>query len=176
MSSQRRIDSSRANGAHSQGPVSIEGKARSAQNARKHSLTANTVVLSNEDHDAFVTLFERYHAHFAPQDPLQEDLIEEMAVAKWRQRRIWNVETAVIDHEMDEQEEKLNAEFSEIDECTRLALAVKSLTDHSKLLPNLSRYENRHRRAYEKALHILQNEQNKIGKNEPNPIPGQQAA
>jgi hypothetical protein len=157
MSSQRRIDSSRANG------------------ARSHSLTAKTVVLGNEDTAKFEALLDRYTAHFDPIDPIAEDLIEELAVSKWRQRRIRDVETATIDVEMVKQEETLGAEFAQFDETVRIALAIKSLTDNSKILSYLSRYEGRQRQAYERALQQLQAE--KITRtSEPSPISEQLAA
>jgi hypothetical protein len=158
MSSQKGIDSSRANGAHSRGPATPEGKTRSAK----------SLLLSNEDAGAFESLIAGYEAHFDPQNPIQHDLVEEIAAARWRQRRIWNIQTAAVDHEMDRQEPALKAEYAQIEECTRIALAVKHLTDHSKLLSNLSRYESRHRRAYDRAVEKLESqEKNVAGKNEP---------
>ncbi len=167
MSSQRRIKSSRANGALSRGPITAAGQAASAQNARTHQFTAATVVLTNEDTAAFEQMLATYTIHFRPQDPIEEDLIEELAVAKWRQRRLWTIECAAIDHEMDLQQPEVDARYQTIDQPTRLTLAYKFLTDQSKLLSNLSRYESRHRRAYEKALDRLENQN---GKNEPSPI------
>ena len=155
MSSPRRIESSRNNGARSQGPNTPEGKSRSAQNAFTHGLTsgltAKTVVLSNESAPAFENMLARYITHFEPTNPLQADLIEELAVAKWRQRRLWLIETAALDFEMDRQENEVAKIYNKIDEPTRLALAFKALADSSSLLSNLSRYESRHRRAYENA-------------------------
>jgi cytochrome c biogenesis protein ResB len=113
----------------------------------------------NEDSAAFESLIARYEAHFDPQNPIQEDLVEEIAAARWRQRRIWNIQTAAVDHEMDRQEPALKAEYAQIDQCTRIALAVKHLTDNSKLLSNLSRYESRHRRAYDRAVEKLERQE-----------------
>lgn len=167
MSSQRRVRSSRANGALSRGPQTPAGQAHSAQNARTHQFTAATIVLTNEDIPAFEAMLTTYIAHFSPQNPIEEDLVEELAVAKWRQRRLWTIESAAIDHEMDLQQQEVDSKYEKIDQPTRLTIAYKSLTDRSKLLSNLSRYESRHRRAYEKALDRLENQN---GKNEPSPI------
>jgi hypothetical protein len=53
MSSIRKIESSRANGALSRGPVTESGKQISSQNARRHALLARIVLLENESPDGF---------------------------------------------------------------------------------------------------------------------------
>ena len=168
MSSRRRIQASRTNGRLSQGPITPEGKAISAQNARTHQLTSASVILRNEDRAVLDKMLTAYSAHFAPDNPLDWDLVEEIAVAKWRQRRLWAVETAAIDHEMDRQEKDPDQQFEKMDQTTRLALAYKNMTDDSRLLSNLSRYESRLRRAYQTAAEKLAKQ---IGKNEPSPFP-----
>ena len=50
MSSQRRIDASRANGAKRRGPVTPQGRHISSLS---HGLSANTVLLSNETSERF---------------------------------------------------------------------------------------------------------------------------
>src|SRR5438132_12459599 len=105
MSSQRRIDASRANGAISHGPVTPEGKLICSQNATRHGLTANTVVLTNESHDKFEALMQNYIEELRPASPIQMDLVEQMSVAKWRQRRVWSAETATFDLIMERQQE-----------------------------------------------------------------------
>jgi hypothetical protein len=49
MSSARRIQASRANGALSKGPTTAEGKLRCARNALKHGLRARTIVPDDEN-------------------------------------------------------------------------------------------------------------------------------
>src|SRR3954453_23930703 len=88
MSSQRRIEASRANGARSRGPVTAEGKMRSAQNALRHGLLAKAVVLADEDADAFQSLVDCVELFF----------LERMAAAQWRQTRSWAVEAKMVDN------------------------------------------------------------------------------
>src|SRR5207302_10123628 len=96
MSSQRRIDSSRANGAISQGPTTPEGKFISSQNATVHGLAAKSLVLTNESRDRFQSMMEDYIDELQPTSRIAMDLVEQMSVAKWRQRRAWEVETATL--------------------------------------------------------------------------------
>src|SRR5947207_5059715 len=123
MSSQRRIDASRANGAKSNGPTTPEGQQTSSLNALRHGLTANTVVLTNESKDRFDQVLDSYADHFQPQDEVEMDLVEELAVAKWRQRRAWAIETATLDHELDQQNLESDEKWQQLDHPTRLALA-----------------------------------------------------
>src|SRR5664279_6413781 len=60
MSSIRRILSSRANGARSIGPVTAEGKRRSAQNATSHGLLAHQIVMQDESPEGFEAVMNNH--------------------------------------------------------------------------------------------------------------------
>jgi hypothetical protein len=81
MSSLRRILSARANGALSRGLVTAAGKAHSSQNAIRHGLFAECVVLSNESPSRFQAWREQSVDCFGPFDGVDEALIEEMSAA-----------------------------------------------------------------------------------------------
>ncbi len=91
-----KIESARANGAKSHGPVTPEGRQISSLNALRHGLVAQTVVLTNESQNCFQQVFQAYIDHFQPVDDIEVDFVEEMAVAKWHQRRAWAIQTAAL--------------------------------------------------------------------------------
>src|ERR1700730_11559317 len=97
MSSKRRVLSSRANGAKSRGPTTPEGKQISSQNSTTHSFAAKTLVLTNESRDRFQPRFQSSQPDLQPPTQIDLHLIEQMAVSKWRQRRLWTVESAMLD-------------------------------------------------------------------------------
>jgi len=100
MSSERRILASRANGAKSRGPITPEGKLASSRNSLRHGILSKTIVLEDESSETFVDLLASYQQEHQPQTPTEEALIENMAVARWRQMRLWNMETAGLDLEI----------------------------------------------------------------------------
>ncbi len=155
MSSLLKIQSARANGARSRGPVTPEGRARSSRNALKHGLTSRSILLSNESESDFEHLREAYLAHFNPRTEIEADLVEQLVAARWRMERTWAMETALLDLEMEEQREAIEKKFEAIDEETRTALAFRSLCDGSRALAMLARYEARDRRATERILESL---------------------
>src|SRR5713226_8684232 len=104
MSTQRKIDSARANGAKSHGPVTEEGRKTSSMNALKHGLTARTVLFSNDNHADYDALLDSYIQSLQPIDPFEMDLIVEMVNAKWQQRRVQKFET-----ELDRKSTRLNS-------------------------------------------------------------------
>ena len=89
MSSHRKTESSRANGARSHGPVTAEGKQRSSQNALRHGLLAGQVLLEGESREAFEENLTDLVQRFQPADEVACSFIEEMAVCHWRIRRTW---------------------------------------------------------------------------------------
>src|ERR1035441_729229 len=109
MSSQRRIEASRANGAKSKGPVTPEGKAVSSRNRTRHGLLARSVVLEGENRVLFYRLFNGLRDEFGPAGAVEKALVETMTVARWRQMRIWSMEKAGLDYQISKQEEPVDA-------------------------------------------------------------------
>lgn len=81
-----------ANARHSTGPRTPEGKTRSAQNARKHGLTAREVVIAPGEQEDFEELLADYQAEIHPQGVLQQTLFNELVAAAWNLRRIARLE------------------------------------------------------------------------------------
>jgi hypothetical protein len=167
MSSNRRIQASRANGAKSRGPVTPEGRTRSSLNAIRHGLTARCLVLGNESVANFEALLASYVDYWKPANDIERDLVEEMVAAKWRQHRIWKIETAAYDMKMERQEKEVEKEFAEIDAAGRQSIAFNSLIDDSNVVDTYVRYESRMSRIYDRAFARL--EKLKKSPNEPNP-------
>src|SRR4051794_9157083 len=91
------VEGARRNGALSRGPVTAEGKARSARNALKHGLrSAEFGLLPDEDAEAWEAHLAGIRATYRPQDPVEVHLIAGIAVAQWRELRADRVEADVM--------------------------------------------------------------------------------
>jgi hypothetical protein len=155
MSKLTKAESARINGAKSKGPKTEEGKARSRFNALRHGLAANTVCLTKQERPIFEAMVEAYNERFRPADTVEEDFIEQMCVAKWRQRRCWSMETAALNVQVRRDRRIVDQEFVELDDMTRNTLAFMSLTEKNDFLQVLGRYEANARRAYHRAVKDL---------------------
>ena len=99
MSSIRRILASQANGARSKGPVSTEGKQRSAQNATTHGLLSSHLVMKDESAEGFETVLNDHLTRLQPADGVEFGMVEELAAAHWRGRRALAIETRMLENE-----------------------------------------------------------------------------
>jgi len=151
MSSLKRVLSSRANGARSRGPVTPAGKQASSLNAIRHGLLARCVVLKNESRENFDILMAQHLDRYRPADDVELSVLEEMASAFWRMRRLWAIETRLFD-------DAIRARQSG-DEIDRMTGAFTDLAS-SPQFALLHRYEARlhhiRQRAF-KNIHILRN-------------------
>jgi hypothetical protein len=139
MSSQRRIDASRANGALSHGPVTPEGLARCENAPVIHGLTAHTIVLESESEDEFRALRDAYLAEFQPQSTRDLFLVDQLVAARWRLARAVYIETALLDLQKTRQEPQVEKDFQECDQKTRTALAFRFMCDESRTFAALDR-------------------------------------
>jgi hypothetical protein len=142
-----KAEAARINGVRSIGPVTEEGKTTSSRNSLTHGLTSARVVLPHESQEEFDHLEAGIAKHFNPISELERELVHEMAAARWRLRRIEEMEAALFQKFFREQQEALGTEADPI--AIRQAAYVELA--ESKSFRMLSRHQSQLRRAYEKA-------------------------
>src|SRR5258708_2104006 len=154
MSSLRKIDSARANGAKSRGPITEEGRKKSSMNAFKHGLNARTPVLFNETDDEHAALLDSYVQDFQPVGPAEMAAVIDMVDAKWRQRRLLNIESQMFELKLLEQKKELDAACQSYNEVVAHTFAFRELAE-SRALAMVSQMESRFKRDYSRALSDL---------------------
>ena len=156
MSSELKSETARINGAKSRGPTTDAGKEASSQNAIKHGMTAcNTYILQCENLNDFKEFLAEHIAIHLPATPPEKELVEQMAIARWRIRRFVSAETVLIDCEVLRNRDKVEKEFATTGCSVHVAMAIRSLADESRCLSLMSRYESRHQRCHDKAYAAL---------------------
>jgi hypothetical protein len=146
MPSVPKSEAARRNGAKSQGPATPAGRQNSARNSLKHGFTArNMVLLACEDPAEFEQILNEYRAMYQPATAAEQDLVDEMVAARWRIRRLWTVETSLLDAEMLRVPLSSDGEAGPelpVDPGIHLARAFRALADDSRSLALTSRYES----------------------------------
>ncbi len=151
MSTDRQIEANRLNALKSHGPSSPEGRAISSQNATRHGLLSQSLLLDGESKERFDLLLASLRDEFQPRTNTEANLVETLATARWRQLRACALECAIINEEIRNQAQ--NTEH--LDPATRAATAIRTLGDHSSQLEIINRYETRFERQYDRALDRL---------------------
>lgn len=154
-SSPRRVAASRANGAKSHGPATPAGKARSSKNAVTHGILADRTTLSDEDEARFKAMHEAYAARLQPRDAIEHDLVEEFAFCKFQMREAWVVEADTIHLQMAADNNDVEAEWSNVDDHHRKALAIAAHLENSKTIPLMQRYARTLSYQADRALNTL---------------------
>jgi hypothetical protein len=156
MVSDLKSETARANGAKSRGPTTPEGKEKSSRNSLKHGLTASTgnILLDCEDPHEFEESFNKFIRIHEPATPAENDIVEEMVAARWRIRRMWTIETNLLNVEVLTQESSPSASEGAAPGI-HLAMAFRALADDSRSLALASRYEARLQRLYDRAYKTL---------------------
>lgn len=143
--SEAHSNAARENGKLGQGPTSVDGKQRSSQNARKHSLFAAIVFLPNEDQQTFDELLNLFTKEYLPKTPTEFRCIREMADAEFRLAR---VRTHAVDIQAKAMKEFEDSEHPASE-------AFEHLAENGKSLQLLMRYERMFQNQFEKALKTL---------------------
>ena len=146
-----------------------------SMNSLQHGANSQALVLSNESPEKFHELLQTYIDDFQPRNGVEMKLIEEMVAAKWRQQRIWVIQTTAIELEMDSQ----RAEFQQreiqngplnLTQPSRVTLAFTAISNKEKTLELLLRHETAFNRMHDRAMKALyrMREESKL-QNDPNP-------
>jgi hypothetical protein len=98
MATVKQAAANRRNAAKSTGPRTKSGKVRSSGNALKHGLSAEQVVMLDEDPAAFDALRSNLFEHYQPTDPVAEHLVEQVAACIWRLRRVPEIEAGIFEY------------------------------------------------------------------------------
>ena len=145
------------NGAKSHGPITPEGKARSSANSRRHGLAGAAILMDGESAEDFQLLRADFINQFHPQTAVEADLVDVMAIARWRLRRLLAIEAHLFDLEILESKDQIKrrSRMKVMEQEDRLAYVFQSLADNGNSLTLLLRYEGSLNRTYDKALKQL---------------------
>ena len=75
----QRLEANRANAKRSTGPKTEAGKSRSKLNALKHGLSAEKVVIGDEDPREFEALREELQRDWQPDTALESELVDQLS-------------------------------------------------------------------------------------------------
>jgi hypothetical protein len=145
---------SRINGAKSHGPATPEGRARSSRNSLRHGFTAKAVVLAAESREEYQALLDSFLDRFHPADAVEQELVETMAAARWRLRRLALIESTILDNHIKRWTKYVNLEMADPSSDDRLAFSFRNLSE-GPTLNVLVRYEAGLTRTFERALKLL---------------------
>jgi hypothetical protein len=97
MASTAQIQANRSNAQKSTGPRTAEGKAVAAQNAVKHGLLAQEVVVKGEDPGEFEFYRDQMLEELAPAGQMESMLAHRIVGLSWRLRRAERLQAAAFD-------------------------------------------------------------------------------
>jgi hypothetical protein len=119
--SEKQLAANRANAAKSTGPVTPDGRARSAQNALKHGFTASRfcIIRGENAEDLHKLTADLVHT-YSPANHAEEKAVERIALAQWAIERCYQLEAGLFTsfadsglHQSDLQEDSLHPDLTE---------------------------------------------------------------
>jgi len=97
MATQAQIQANRLNAEKSTGPRTADGKRKASQNALKHGLLAQTMVIAGEDVGEFEFYRDELLGELSPAGAVESVLAERVVNLSWRLRRAERAQNEVFD-------------------------------------------------------------------------------
>jgi hypothetical protein len=151
VATEKQIEANRLNAQKSTGPRTPEGRAAVRLNGVTHGLTAETIVLKGESEADFTNLLNSLEAEHDPATPTEEALVVQLAMATWRLRRLYHVESGFYSFKMKDTFDSKNSR--KLDDAGHMGLIADW---NNKTLDMFNRQEGRLERSFYRALHELQ--------------------
>jgi hypothetical protein len=147
MTTEAQVAANRLNAQKSTGPRTAEGKAVVTQNALKHGLRAQAVVLPGEDGDEYARYRGQMTEQLQPADVQEIELAERIVGLSWRLRRAGRYHDAVFEALYDRQATEMAAAAQEAGapDPSERVLGQMLLADFSgdRVLERVQLYERR---------------------------------
>ncbi len=146
--SEKQLAANRANAKKSTGPRTPEGKARSSQNARRHGVTAQTLIMTEEDRKAYHAFFVEMMADLAPVGAMETFLAQSVAQEAWRLDHVRaQCNNLIAIGHFDGTADLYNTDHAEIHTAVTAAAVTR---DQAEKLERLSLYQQRIHSAFQK--------------------------
>jgi hypothetical protein len=162
-------ESSRINGAQSNGPSSEQGKLNSANARLKHGAYSKRVLMDGESSEGYDCFKNSFISLFRPIDPFETECVDSLVTARWRIRRLEATEAANLNIALDSNKEKLEATFDDVSPLQERAIAVQ---DQMPAIDASTRVQERLHRIYDRNFKLLANYRKKSGRTTPAPLSG----
>ena len=144
-----RSEINRANAEHSTGPKTDEGKKHSSLNALRHGLTGQLMILPAEELAAYKRHCEVFRNKHQPADEYEERLVQILADTSWRLMRVPVIEANILTLGSNQYQGREKGDLR-----SNLATAAE-FRNQSKALANITLYEQRLTRQFERTLRQL---------------------
>ena len=167
MTTQSQIRANRKNARKSTGPKTPEGKAKVAQNATKHGLTASTDVIRGESQEEFDAHRQGFLDALAPRNAVEDFLADHLASLAWRLKRANRMQNQILDGMMLDMPFVLKyrgclyEEPSNHDPDLTLGAAINRDFRFKRIIERFMLYERRLQNCFTKCLNDLNHQKRK---------------
>ena len=109
MTTQKQREANQQNAQKSTGPKTEEGKEIAKLNPVKHGILSDAVIINKgegqERREAYLGLHNGLRDYFRPEGAMEDSLVEQIAVALWRKRRVLRFELGCLRKQLDAYQE-----------------------------------------------------------------------
>src|ERR1700716_2454937 len=144
MISERQLEANRCNALKSHGPITPEGRAAVRLNALKHGFTAAEIILPTVEQEVdFEQFRQAFEDKCQPVGPIEQVLVEDMVIARWRLNRIRKMEPGFFTMRLQNLTEIRERCYANLGAQAHLAHVVVDDALNTDTYGKMSRYEAR---------------------------------